>query len=62
MEKTMNEENATPERQDREEQGGEKRRYQKPAIAEEESYETCATLACALKDLVYRCRSNPRNS
>jgi hypothetical protein len=23
-----------------------KRQYEKPAIAEEESYETCATLAC----------------
>jgi hypothetical protein len=26
---------------------GVKRPYEKPAIAEEESYETCATLACA---------------
>ena len=26
-----------------------KRPYVKPAIAEEESYETCATLSCSLK-------------
>ncbi len=27
----------------------EKRPYEKPAIAEEESYETCVVLACAVK-------------
>jgi hypothetical protein len=58
----MNEENIESGYQDEREQEGEKRRYQKPAIVEEESYETCATLACALKSGVFRCRSNPRNS
>ena len=58
----MSDENATPRCQDQEEQVGEKRRYEKPGIAEEESYETCATLACALKDFVRQCAANPKNS
>ena len=58
----MSEENATTRGRDQEEQAGEKRRYEKPGIAEEESYETCATLACALKEYVSRCAPNPRNS
>jgi hypothetical protein len=58
----MNDKCAASDHKGESEREGEKRQYEKPAIAEEESYETCATLACAMKDLVYRCRSNPRNS
>jgi hypothetical protein len=34
---------------------GTRRPYQKPAIAEEESFETCATLGCALSSSATHC-------
>jgi len=41
-----------------------KRPYCKPEIAEEESFETCAILACGLKQgqPTSGCRASPRNS
>jgi hypothetical protein len=48
-ERKMTEEKATAACQEESSRDGEKKRYQKPIIAEEESYETCAILACALK-------------
>ena len=39
-----------------------KRPYEKPAIAEEESYETCATLSCSLHQGETSCQGRGRHA